>query len=165
MAPRNRNDVAHFAGYDFAAGNGCETGAVPRKAAAHDGRVTGCHEGIASVLRIGHGMCRATFKMHVELNRGVVAGIGDGDFSEPRCAGDMTGDEIFYVVQYAALAHGECAAGTFFRRLKEKFDRAAEVVLVIYEPMGECKTFRRMAVVSAGMHQTRVAAGKTELIG
>ena len=77
----------------------------------------------------------------------------------------MRTDNEVHIIENAALGHGLSTAGSFFGRLKNQFDLAAELVCVVLNPLCDAKPDRKMTVMTAGMHEVGALRGITAGIG
>ena len=88
-----------------------------------------------------------------------------GEFTRLRKHRNVRGEEVVAVVQNAACGHAGGAPHAFFSRLEENLHFAAELILVVHEPVADRKAHRHVRVMTAGVHEARVFGSKAAVRG
>ena len=158
-----RDHVAAFAGSELTNIDARHAGAVAGDAEQLNERVAGSCHGVAASIGLNTRVRRTPREGNVELRRAEEAIRIDREFARLAHHGDMRAEEIVRIIDNAGGGHASRAANTFFGRLEEDLELAAEFALVVGEPVRNGKARRHVSVVAAGVHQARARGGKAFL--
>ena len=134
--------------------NARHTVCMPRQ--RHDGErgSRSCQQRIAAGLRVRTSMRRTASEFKVNLGSGEKPARSSNNGAEFELGRDVPADNHVNVVKHAGLKNRIGTARTFFCRLTDKADAAAEPFGIGMNEFSESDGSRLMSVMAAGMHHT-----------
>ena len=134
--------------------NARHTVCMPRQ--RHDGErgSRSCQQRIAAGLRVRTGMRRTASEFKVNLGSGEKPARSSNNGAEFELGRDVPADNHVNVVKHAGLKNRIGTARTFFCRLTDKADAAAEPFGIGMNEFSESDGSRLVSVMAAGMHHT-----------